>query len=205
MRGLWRGSIKSIWIGFRRVLGTLWFLRPIAVTFSRDLQHDDHDRFSIKTSKFIVFQKSVTRFVRRFSAVPDCVTRFVCRISVVLRLCYQVCAQIFSCPRLCYQVCAQNFSCPQIVLPRMINSLYQKVRRNLVQIGLDDYVRKSSQKCGHENHEKSMIWVLKKYPHFASLVASIKFCFIKLSMVHSDQKTLFSRRVDYQRQIGDLG
>ena len=85
------------------------------------------------------------------------------------------------------------------------NSLYQKVRRNLVQIELDDYVRKSGQKCGHENHEKSIILLLKKYPLFASSVPSINFRFIKLPMVHSDQKVLFSRRVDYQRQIGDLG
>ena len=80
-----------------------------------------------------------------------------------------------------------------------------KFVRNLVQIELDDYVRKSGQKCGHENHEKSMILVLKKYPLFASSVPSINFRFIKLPMVHSDQKTLFSRCVDYQRQIGDLG
>ena len=102
-------------------------------------------------------------------------------------------------------ICWPNWIRKRKIRFETINSLYQKVRRNLVQIELDDYVRKSDQKCGHENQEKLMIFGLKKYPHFASSVPSIKFRFIKLSMVHSDQKTLLSRCVDYQRQIGDLG
>ena len=137
-----------------------------------------------------------TRYVRRFSAVPDCVTRFVRRISVVLRLCYQVCAQIFSWP---------NWIRKRKIRFETINSLYQKVRRNLVQIELDDSVRKSSQKCGHENHEKSMILVLKKYPLFASSVPSIKFRFIKLPMVHSDQKPCFRDVWITKGKLGDLG
>ena len=102
-------------------------------------------------------------------------------------------------------ICWPNWIRKRKIRFETINSLYQKVRRNLVQIELDDYVRKSGQKLLHENHEKSMILVLKKYPLFASSVPSKIFRFIKLLMVHSDQKTLFSRCVDYQRQTGDVG
>ena len=44
-------------------------------------------------------------------------------------------------------ICWPNWIRKRKIRFETINSLYQKVRRNLVQIELDDYVRKSGQKC----------------------------------------------------------